>query len=67
MTPMELLNRYIQGDTGAYYFDIEIIWGRTISGGMFYSKVNARKALIIKLAAFLDDPSELLATKKGKS
>lgn len=56
MTPKEFVDNYIEGGPGNYYFNIEIIWGRSISGGSFYYKNDARNAFINKLMIFLNDP-----------
>jgi hypothetical protein len=59
----QFLDRYIQGERGSYFFNIELIWGRTISGGQFRLRSGARENLLLKLTNFLDDPSALLHTK----
>jgi hypothetical protein len=58
------LDQYIQGEPGSWYFDIEIIWGRTISGGQFFYKRDARNALARRIENFLDDPQSFLYTKR---
>jgi hypothetical protein len=58
------LDRYIQGGPGSWYFQIELIWGREISGGQFFYKRDARNALAHKIENFLDDASGFLYTKK---
>lgn len=64
MTLNKFLDKYICGDRGFYYFQIEIIWGRSIEGGLFHYKEDARKLLLSKLTNFLDDPESFLYTKK---
>lgn len=60
MTMNKFLDRYIQGERGYYYFQIEIMWGRTIQGGMFSRKADARKLLLSKLINFLDEPQAFI-------
>lgn len=66
MTMNEFLDRYIEGVPGSYYFCIEVIWGREISGGQFFYKKDARDMLLGKLVNFLDDPSKLLETQSKR-
>jgi hypothetical protein len=66
MTITELADRYIAGEPGFWHFQIEIMWGREISGGMFHRKQDARPALIAKLVKFLDDPEAFLRPKSEK-
>jgi hypothetical protein len=67
MSINQFLDRYIQGEPGYYYFQIELIWGREISGGQFHRKQDARNSLLSKLISFLDDPNVLLSTKEKKN
>ena len=60
------LDQYIEGTPGAYYFCIELIWGRQISGGCFYYKRDAIACLERKLHEFLDAPELVLYTKPRK-
>jgi hypothetical protein len=64
MSLNEFLDRYIQGDPGYYYFQIEFIWGRGIHGGYFHYKRDARKNLLNKLIQVLDDPEKFFEDKK---
>jgi hypothetical protein len=56
----DLLDRYIYGEKGYYYFDIELMWGRNISGGLFHRKDDARRALFNGIVRFLDDPHKYI-------
>jgi hypothetical protein len=60
----KFLDRYIQGEPGSWFFCIELIWGRQISGGQFYRRSDARRALLNRLTEFLDDPEIFLSSKK---
>lgn len=63
------LDRYIQGEPNYYYFNIELINGKTISGGHFHYKQHARDNLLMKIQQMLDKPEEFFhpnATMKRK-
>ena len=57
------LNKYIQGERGSYFFQIELIWGREISGGMFLYKQDALSCLQTKLEIMLNDPDTFFHSK----
>lgn len=59
----KFLDRYIQGSPGAWYFEIEIVWGICIKGGLFHYKQDARNLLREGLVEFLDDPVEFLSVQ----
>lgn len=68
MTMNQFLDRYIHSTRGEHSYCIEFIWGRTIQGGIFSYKQDARNALLKALVSFLDDPTaEVLRTGKHKS
>jgi len=58
------LDRYIQGDPNHYFFLIEFPQGKEISGGLFYSKSQARDNLLEKLTKMLDDSENFFMEKK---
>ena len=60
----EFLDRYIQGDPNNYFFLIEFPQGKEISGGLFYSKSQARDNLLEKLTKMLDDSENFFMEKK---
>lgn len=67
MTMNEFLDRYISSSRGEHSYCIEFIWGRTIQGGIFSYKQDARNMLLRDLVAFLDDPAgTVLAAKQRK-
>ena len=49
-------DEFLQGQRGAYYFQIELTRGRQIAGGYFYYKAEARVELRRQLQKFLRDP-----------
>jgi len=46
------LDKYIEGEPGSYFFNIDQTKG--LSGGSFYLKTHARRALQLKLEKYLD-------------
>ena len=67
MTLTQLLDRYVQGGQGEYWFNIDVVHGHDISGGMFSRKRDARMALLNRLVAFLDDPQTATARQAQKA
>jgi hypothetical protein len=63
----DFLDRYIQGEPGGYFFDIEIMWYRNIQGGMFSYKAQAREYLLNRIITFLNNPEHFLLDRKWKS
>ena len=55
-----LLDQFIQGSRRRYYFDIQITAGRSIAGGPYFYKAEARVELRRALTAFLRKPAALL-------
>jgi hypothetical protein len=66
MTMTQFLNRYIQGEPGEFYFQIDFTRGQ-ISGGYFFNKHDARKALLGRLIHLLDNSGTFLPAESRRA